>query len=57
LTKTIYAWLSNKDTLRKEGDKQDPYAVFARDLTRGKPPGSIKQFLKESEELAEGEDE
>ena len=34
----IFAWMSNEDTLRKEGAKTDPYAVFRGMLTAGTPP-------------------
>lgn len=47
----IYAWINDDKTLRKEGDKNDPYALFAKGLARGQPPDSIAQLLKESREL------
>jgi toxin YhaV len=47
----IYAWMNNGKTLRKAGDKNDPYALFAKGLKKGQPPDSIEALLKESEEL------
>lgn len=47
----IYAWVNDEKTLRKEGDKNDPYAIFARGLVRGEPPDSLEQLLKQSDEL------
>ncbi len=47
----IYAWVSDQDTLRKDGDKSDPYALFAKGLKSGKPPDSIDALLKESHSL------
>jgi len=34
----VYAWLNDDRTLRQEGARTDPYAVFARMLGRGQPP-------------------
>lgn len=36
----VYAWVNYDKTLRKEDDKNDPYAIFARGLERGEPPDS-----------------
>lgn len=47
----IYAWMNDRDTQRKAGDKRDPYTLFAKTLKRGVPPDSMEQLLKESEEL------
>ncbi len=44
----IYAWINDGSTLRKEGDKNDPYAIFTRGLLRGEPPDSLEQLLKEA---------
>lgn len=56
----VYAWVNDENTLRKEGDKNDPYAIFARGLKRGDPPDSFDKLLKASQEidvpLAETED-
>jgi toxin YhaV len=35
----VYAWVNDRDTLRKAGAASDPYAVFARMLASGNPPG------------------
>lgn len=34
----VYAWVNDRDTLRKAGAGTDPYAVFARMLGQGNPP-------------------
>jgi toxin YhaV len=47
----VYAWVNDEKTLRKEGDKNDPYAIFARGLEHGKPPDSMAGLLKESNEV------
>jgi len=43
-----YAWLNDENTLRKEGDKNDVYAVFKRMLKRGDVPNGFDDLLKES---------
>lgn len=47
----VYAWVSDDRSLRKEGDKNDPYARFARGLGRGEPPDSFDELLKQSQEV------
>lgn len=47
----IYAWVNDDKTLRKDGDKNDPYAIFARGLKRGEPPDSFDALMKESESI------
>lgn len=47
----IYAWVNDETTLRKAGDKNDPYALFAKGLQKGNPPDSIDALLKESEKF------
>jgi toxin YhaV len=42
----IYAWVNNASTLRKAGDKNDPYAVFEKGLQKGNPPSDLKELLK-----------
>jgi toxin YhaV len=42
----IYAWVNNEDTLRKAGDKNDSYAIFAKALKKGDPPADLKELLK-----------
>jgi toxin YhaV len=34
----VYAWVNDRDTLRKAGAGTDPYAVFGRMLASGNPP-------------------
>jgi len=38
--------------LRTSGDRNDPYAVFRRMLTRGSPPTGIEELIAESKALA-----
>lgn len=47
----VYAWVNDEDTLRKDGDKNDPYALFARGLARGEPPDSVDSLIEESAHL------
>lgn len=47
----IYAWVNNENTLRKEGDKNDPYAIFAKGLKNGDPPSDLKELLKRCTEV------
>jgi toxin YhaV len=42
----IYAWVNDENTLRKEGDKNDPYVLFSKNLKRGDPPEDLAQLLK-----------
>ena len=42
----IYAWVNNENTLRKEGDKNEPYAIFAKGLRKGDPPSDLAALLK-----------
>jgi len=41
----VYAWVNDRDTLRKAGAGTDPYAVFARMLTGGNPPDDWPALL------------
>ena len=41
----VYAWVNDRDTLRKEGAASDPYAVFAAMLARGNPPDGWPALL------------
>jgi len=41
----VYAWVNDRDTLRKAGAGTDPYAVFARMLTGGNPPDDWPTLL------------
>jgi toxin YhaV len=47
----VYAWLNDENTIRKDGDKNDVYAVFERKLRSGKPPASIEDLVVESKQL------
>jgi hypothetical protein len=42
----IYAWVNNENTLRKDGDKNDPYVMFAKGLNKGDPPTDLPELLK-----------
>ena len=41
----VYAWVNDRDTLRKAGAASDPYAVFAGMLARGNPPDGWPALL------------
>ncbi len=41
----VYAWVNDRDTLLKAGAASDPYAVFARMLAQGNPPGDWSKLL------------
>ncbi len=45
-TVIIFAWVNDENTLRKEGDKNDPYAIFAKNLRNGNPPDDLDELLK-----------
>lgn len=47
----IYAWVNDENTLRKDGDKNDPYAIFAKGLRKGDPPSSLDDLLKQCTEV------
>lgn len=49
----IYAWVNDEDTLRKDGDRNDPYAIFAKGLKKGDPPASLEDLLKKCTEVEE----
>lgn len=42
----VYAWVNDRDTLRKAGAATDPYAVFAAMLGRGNPPDDFDALLR-----------
>lgn len=48
----IYGWMNDESSMRKEGDRNDPYSIFRRMLERGKPPTSFDDLLRESGGLA-----
>ncbi len=41
----VYAWVNDRDTLRKAGAGTDPYAVFGRMLASGNPPDDWPALL------------
>ena len=41
----VYAWVNDRDTLRKAGAGTDPYAVFGRMLASGNPPDGWPALL------------
>jgi len=47
----VYAWVNDRDTLRKAGSGNDPYAVFARMLARGNPPDDWPTLLSAARDL------
>lgn len=47
----VYAWVNDENTLRKEGDKNDPYVLFAKGLKKGDPPTHLAELLKRSTEV------
>lgn len=45
----VYAWVNDRDTLRKAGAASDPYAVFAAMLAGGDPPDDWPALLAAAE--------
>ncbi len=45
----VYAWVNDRDTLRKAGAGSDPYAVFGAMLAGGDPPGDWPALLAAAE--------
>lgn len=45
----VYAWVNDRDTLRKAGAASDPYAVFERMLAQGNPPDDLAALLRAAE--------
>ena len=41
----VYAWVNDRDTLRKAGASSDPYVVFAAMLAGGNPPDDWPTLL------------
>ena len=41
----VYGWLNDEGTLRKEGARTDPYAVFRRMLDGGQPPDDWDELV------------
>ena len=48
----VYAWVNDRDTLRKAGAGTDPYAVFGRMLAGGSPPDDWPALLARAQEAA-----
>ena len=46
----VYAWVNDRDTLRKAGSGTDPYAVFGRMLASGNPPDDWPALLVAAQE-------
>lgn len=44
----VYSWFNSNETLRKEGSNTDPYVVFQKMLTAGKPPTDFEELLRYS---------
>ena len=44
----IYAWVNDEHTLRASGSRSDPYAVFQKMLSRGRPPEDWDTLVKEA---------
>ena len=44
----VFAWVNDRDTLRKAGSSSDPYAVFAAMLSAGNPPDGWPDLLAAS---------
>ena len=47
----MYAWVNDRDTLRKAGAGTDPYAVFTRMLASGNPPDDWPALLAATTEF------
>jgi toxin YhaV len=50
----IYAWLNDEDSIRKDGDKHDVYAVFTAMLKNGKMPNSYAELIAACDTLEYG---
>lgn len=48
----VYAWVNDRDTLRKAGATSDPYAVFTRMLAHGNPPDDWPKLLAAAQDPA-----
>ncbi len=51
----VYAWVNDQSTLRSSESRTDPYAVFARMLTRGNPPDDWASLMAASRQGWEAE--
>lgn len=50
----VYAWVNDRDTLRKAGAVTDPYAVFGRMLAGGNPPDDWPALLATAQDATTG---
>lgn len=48
----VYAWVNDRDTLRKAGSASDPYAVFGAMLAAGNPPDDWPKLLAAAQDPA-----
>jgi toxin YhaV len=48
----VYAWVNDRDTLRKAGAASDPYVVFTRMLASGNPPDDWPTLLAAGQDPA-----
>jgi toxin YhaV len=48
----VFAWVNDRDTLRKAGAASDPYAVFAGMLAAGNPPDDWPKLLAAAQDPA-----
>lgn len=46
----VYAWVNDRDTLRKAGSVSDPYVVFGTMLAKGNPPNDWPTLLTAAKE-------
>ena len=46
----VYAWVNDQSTLRSAGSRTDPYAVFAKMLAQGNPPGDWASLMTASKQ-------
>lgn len=49
----VYAWVNDRDRLRKAGADSDPYALFGRMLAGGSPPDEWEALLASAQEWHE----
>jgi len=47
----VYAWVNDENTLRKAGDRSDPYFIFQKRVEAGNPPNNWEDLLKSSIQL------
>lgn len=47
----VYVWINDEESLRAYGSKTDAYALFAKMLANGYPPGSFEELVSQSREI------